>query len=26
MSTRGMFVPNLVKIRSRETSGQRGEI
>ena len=25
-STRGMFVPNLVKIRSRGTSGQGGEI
>ena len=25
-STRGTFVPNLVKIRSRGTSGQRGEI
>ena len=24
-SSRGMFVPNLVKIRSRETSGQTGE-
>ena len=26
MSTRGTFVPNLVKIRSRGTSGQRGEM
>jgi len=26
MSMRGTFVPNLVKIRSRGTSGQRGEI
>ena len=25
-STRGVFVPNLVKIRSRGTSGQHGEI
>jgi len=25
-SMRGMFVPNLVKIRSRGTSGQTGEI
>jgi len=25
-STRGTFVPNLVIIRSRRTSGQRGEI
>jgi len=26
MSTRGTYVPNLVKIGSRGTSGQRGEI